>query len=342
MIKIAVCLPSYNEKDNIQKITQIIDDGLTKIEEVSAVIVNCDNCSPDETNVLFNKTKTKHEKISLVDLRKGKGINLLNFFNYCLQNDIDYAFTFDSDLKSIDSTWIEKYYEFLKNGIDFILPKYKRNYQEGNTTNHFICPVLYEKYGIFIRQPIGGDYGFNRKFIEIILQKKFTPNILMYGIDIFMVVTAIVNNLKIEEVELGYKIHNPSLLKMEDIFESVLRGFSETCRLYPYYNNKKIINYKCYEYEIKKLQKHSNIETKYLQFCKSNRLNSYNEILNYWLSLLNKYINEIENPSEELIAKMKEIFVCRTVSFWLKNQSNPNWEKQLMKELYGRKYGITN
>ena len=134
MIKIAVCLPSYNEKDNIQKITQIIDDGLTKIEEVSAVIVNCDNCSPDETNVLFNKTKTQHEKISLVDLRKGKGINLLNFFNYCLQNDIDYAFTFDSDLKSIDSTWIEKYYGSLKNGIDFILPKYQRNYQEGNTT----------------------------------------------------------------------------------------------------------------------------------------------------------------------------------------------------------------
>ena len=32
MIKIAVCLPSYNEKDNIQKITQIIDDGLTKYQ----------------------------------------------------------------------------------------------------------------------------------------------------------------------------------------------------------------------------------------------------------------------------------------------------------------------
>lgn len=342
MTKIAVCLPSYNEKDNIQKITRIIDEGLTKIGETSAVIVNCDNSSPDGTNALFNKTKTKHDKISLIDLRKGKGINLLNFFNYCVQNDVEYAFTFDSDLKSIDCTWIEKYYESLKNGNDFILPKYKRNYQEGNTTNHFIGPILYEKYGVFIRQPIGGDYGFNKKFIETILKRKFTANILMYGIDIFMVVTAIVNNLKIDEVELGYKIHKPSLLKMEDIFESVLRGFSETCRQYPFNIDKKQINYKCYEYEIKKLQKYTKIETKYHQFCRINGLKNYEEILNCWISLLNKYLNNLEDPSEELIAKMKEIFVCRVVSFWLKNQNNPNWEEKLIEDLYRRKYGITN
>ena len=333
-MKIAVCIPSYNEKDNIERITRIIDEGLIKIGEVSSVIINCDNCSPDGTNILFNNVKTKHQKVSIVDSRKGKGINLLNFFNYCEQNDVDYAFTFDSDLKSIDSTWIEKYYNSLKDGNDFIIPKYRRNYQEGNTTNHFIGPALYERYGIFIRQPIGGDYGFNKKFIRNILKKEFTPNILIYGIDIFMVVTAICNNLKIAEVELGYKIHKPSLSKMECIFESVLRGFSEVCRQYPECNEKKPIHYECYKYELKELQNYSSVEAKYLKFCEINKLNNYNEILNYWNNLLQEYIFNVENPSEKLIAKMKEIFVCRAVSFWLKNQDNPDWEKQLIKELY--------
>ena len=341
-MKVAVCIPSYNEKENIQNITSAIDDGLSRLNVESCVILNCDNNSPDGTNYLFNMTPTKHKKISIITSRKGKGINLLNFFKYCQQNDIDYAFTFDSDLKSIDASWVEKYFASLKAGNDFVLPKYKRNYQEGNTTNHFIGPVLYERYGVFIRQPIGGDYGFNKEFINTILKRKFTNNILQYGIDIFMVVTAICSNFKIDEVELGCKIHKSSLSKMEYIFESVLRGFTEVCRQYPTHFEKKQIEYICYSYDKKKLITDNLIEAKYYKLCKMYNFNDYYEILDYWLKLLYKYFESINNPSEDLIKEMKEVFVCRVVSFWLQNQNNSNWEKQLLDELYRRKYEITN
>ena len=335
-MKVAVCIPSFNEKDNIQRITKIIDSGLSKLEGVIKVIVNCDNNSQDGTNDLFNKTQTMHQKVSLVDSRIGKGVNLLNFFNYCLLNDIDYAMTFDSDLTSIESTWIEKYYNFLKMGYDFIIPKYKRSYQEGNTTNHFIGPVLYRTYGVFIRQPIGGDYGFSKKFIKIILEKNFSQNILMYGIDIFMVVTAIRNNLRMVEVELGVKNHKLSLSRMENIFESVLRGFSEVYKQYPVYEkiNKEKIVYDCYKYDNHKLKECETVKRKYEYYSKINKLDSYESILNCWRNLLRIYINNISSPSEELILKMKEIFICRSMSFWLANENNPDWEKKLIDELY--------
>lgn len=336
-MKVAVCIPSYNEKENIQNITRIIDEGLSKLDVEYSVIVNCDNNSPDGTNNLFNMTATKHKKISIVDSRKGKGVNLLNFFKYCQQNDIDYAFTFDSDLKSINATWIEKYYESLKKGNDFVLPLYKRNYQEGNTTNHFIGLVLYEKYGVFIRQPIGGDYGFNKKYINTILKNKFTSNILMYGIDIFMVVTAIYNDMNIDEVELGHKVHKPSLSKMELIFESVLRGFSDVCRQYPLRSDKRSLKYICYSYDKKELITNTLIMKKYSNLCKLYNFNSYQEILDEWLKLLHEYLENVDCPSDNLIKKMKEVFVCRAVSFWLQNQNNEKWEEQLLDEFYRRR-----
>lgn len=209
MKKIAVCLPTYNECENIKRMVKRVDKALRKyFKENECYIVNCDNNSKDDTNSIFNKVKTYSEKISIVTNEVGKGINIYNFIEFCYKKNIDIAFMFDSDLVSFNKKWIKKMLKKIKK-CDMVLPLYERKRDEGNVTNHFVLPVLIRKYGINFRQPIGGDYAFNKQTIEnlyinskMILENSFIKG---YGIDIFLVLTTIYANKKILEVNLGKK-----------------------------------------------------------------------------------------------------------------------------------------
>lgn len=350
MKKIAVCIPSYNEKENIQNITRQVDLALNFFDDkmFTKYIVNCDNSSPDKTNYYFEQTNTKHKKVSIIANNNGKGVNIRNFFYFVLENDIDYSFTIDADLRSFKVDWLEKMYEKLQDGFDYIVPNYKRRKEEGNTTNHFVVPVLYNVYGKFIRQPIAGDFAFNKKFVEEIMKEEFSPYILRYGIDIFMTVTAIVKDLKIAEVNLEEKIHAPSYKKMDVIFENVLRAFSEVYRHYKPNKNKEVITYKPFLYDRSYCEFRDELNLKYLEALRNTGLNNnYDDILNFWVKLLKEFISEVEDPPEELIIKMRDAFICRTISFWdeMDKKNKLDFENELIKltylvggeELYGTK-----
>lgn len=240
--KIAVCLPSYNEAENIKNITKKVDVALNKINKrYKCYIINADNNSPDKTSTLFINTVTKNEKIVLNSKEKGKGINVINFIKFCKEKNIDYAFMFDTDLKSFKTNWINKMMKKLKYA-DFICPLYKRKRYEGNTTNHFLVPIIGVIYNKIIRQPIGGDYAFNKEFIKIFDEhyNNDINEIKQYGIDIYLVLLALTNNLKLEEVKLGYKIHAPSYMKMLDIFENVAKSLEMCIKKMPNSTNNKI------------------------------------------------------------------------------------------------------
>lgn len=335
MKKIAVCIPSYNERENIQNITSQIDLALNYFNDGEFIkyIVNCDNNSPDMTNKSFSMTKTKHKKISIIANNNGKGFNIRNFFKFVLDNNIDYCFTIDADLRSFKVDWIKKMYEKLADGFDYIVPNYKRRKEEGNTTNHFVVPVLYNVYGKFIRQPIAGDFAFNKKFVEEIMKEEFSPYILRYGIDVFMTVTAIVKKLKISEVNLEEKIHAPSYKKMDIIFENVLRAFSEVYKHYKLTLNKEEIVYKPFTYKLGICEFRDEINEKYLYALEKTGLtNNYDDILNCWIKLLKEFMKELEDLPEELINEMKSVFICRTVSFWdeMERIKKVDWEQELM------------
>lgn len=330
MEKIAICIPSYNEKNNIKNITVLIDKALKLLDsKYDSLIVNCDNNSPDETNLIFNKTKTIHPKESIISKKCGKGRNLYNFFQFCLNNNITYAITIDADLKSFKNDWLVKMIKKLEQGNDFVCPLYKRRKEEGNTTNHFVCPILYATYGVFLRQPIGGDYAFNQKFIQTILKEKFSNNILQYGIDIFMIATAINKNLKITEVNLGEKEHNISYPKMLDIFEGVVKGFNETYKHYPQKLKKQTINYSIYPISNPKWPYFTNFKKIYIDYLENINYYNYEKMRNEWLNILKLYLDSIPNVSEALILKMKKAFIQYCVSFWKYVDRNHNslWEK---------------
>ena len=81
--KIVVGMPSFNEADSIQNVTEILDRGLVALfDPDECIIINVDNDSTDDTKSVFLGTKTRCSKqyINTGGEERGKGKNLLKLF----------------------------------------------------------------------------------------------------------------------------------------------------------------------------------------------------------------------------------------------------------------------
>ncbi|MCD5396331.1 MAG: hypothetical protein LR000_01535 [Candidatus Pacebacteria bacterium] len=221
---IAVGIPSFNEADNIAFVVKQIDKGLVEyFNQKSAVIINVDNNSPDNTGKVFMETKTTTPKIYIstpIEIH-GKGNNLYNFFQKIKELGVRAAMTVDADLKSITPEWVKCFIGAVFEGYDFLSPIYYRHKYDASITNHLCYPLVYGLLGFDIRQPIGGDMAFSKEMAEYWLQQEWEEVVRQYGIDIFMTLNAIKYKGKLGQVNLVAKIHKPSAPKLGPMFLAV-------------------------------------------------------------------------------------------------------------------------
>jgi glycosyltransferase involved in cell wall biosynthesis len=226
LIKFAVGIPSLNEADNITNLTQQVDRAAQALG-IEVCIINADNSSEDGTAALFKETKTVNPKISILTKGRGKGRNVLSILEYVAgADDIEYCFLIDADITSFDQKWLKAQYAKYKQGMDYVLPQYKRKYIEGNATNHFSYPMMYYLLdGVAPRQPIAGDIGLSKRLIASILELPRNESINGYGIDMFISTSTLYFDVRISEVMLDQKLHKPSFSKMVLIFQEEASAF---------------------------------------------------------------------------------------------------------------------
>jgi len=226
---IAVGIPTYNEVENISKLTESIDSAAKSLSE-DIVIINSDNSSYDGTSKVFQKTKTLNQKVSLTTKTRGKGYNIKNIINYVAYSDkISYCMLIDGDIISFKTKWLKKHIDASKDGYDYVVPNYSRYMQEGNTTNHFIYPLLsHLTSGNAPYQGIAGDFGLSNNFVQYLKGLDWPYASLGYGIDIFMTMHALFGGMKVHEISLGNKIHKPSFDKMVGMFQEVAESYYAT------------------------------------------------------------------------------------------------------------------
>jgi glycosyltransferase involved in cell wall biosynthesis len=225
---IVVGIPSLNEADNISFVVKQVDKGLKKyFKDYKCVIVNVDNDSPDNTKKHFLDTKTVNPKIyiSTPPGVRGKGNNFYNLFKEVIKLKAKAICVVDADLRSINPEWVYSFIKPILEGQDYITPNYARCEYDGSLTNHICYPLIYGLFGKKIRQPIGGDFSFSPKLANYWLKQKWHKTTYLYGIDIFMTMHALMGSFKIEQTNLGAKVHKPSAPKLGPMFTQVLTTF---------------------------------------------------------------------------------------------------------------------
>jgi hypothetical protein len=149
-------------------------------------------------------TKVPKIYISTPEGVKGKGNNFKNLFEAAVELNAKAVVVVDADLKSITPQWIQYLGEPLFAGFNYVTPIYVRHKYDGSITNHIAYPLLRTLFGLRVRQPIGGDFGFSGRMARAFLSEKlWNDRIANFGIDIWMTSIAIARRFKVCQTFLG-------------------------------------------------------------------------------------------------------------------------------------------
>jgi len=212
-VQVLVGIPSFNNRSTIGNVVKQAAEG---IKGKSGAILNSDGGSSDGTPEEVKKVAREYDiPIASIQYKgvSGKGSSIRAILEAAAITEADAVVLLDSDLRNIKPSWAEGFSKsVVEDGFDLITPHYIRHKYDGTITNHVVYPLVKGIYGMDIRQPIGGDFGISKRLAKELLSslgEGVNENILKFGIDIFITLTAVAKGYRIAQLSLGAKIHDP-------------------------------------------------------------------------------------------------------------------------------------
>jgi len=211
---ILVGIPSFNNAATIGHVVQMAAQGMVQyFPDMKPVLVNSDGNSSDGTRDVTLNTPVPEgvEVIATVYQGvSGKGSAFRAVFEIARALGVKVCVVVDSDLRSITPEWIELLAgPIVKEGYGYVPPYYNRHKYDGTITNNICYPMTRMLYGLDVRQPIGGDFGFSSQLLDHYLsQDVWQTDVARFGIDIWMTTTAINAGFPVCQAHLGAKVHD--------------------------------------------------------------------------------------------------------------------------------------
>src|SRR5919201_3564389 len=210
---LVVGIPSFRNAATIGHVAKTASEGLrSTFPSLRAVIVNADGGSEDGTT---ERVRASADGVPTVagryQGRSGKGSAFRAIFEAVTMLDAKACAVVDSDLRSITPEWIARLIgPVLRGEAEYVTPLYARHKHDGTITNTIAYPLTRALYGARIRQPIGGEFGFNASLARQYLDEPvWETDVARFGIDIFMTTTALASGARVAQAFLGAKIHDP-------------------------------------------------------------------------------------------------------------------------------------
>jgi dolichol-phosphate mannosyltransferase len=226
-----IIIPTYNEKENIEKMVRkifslphgfhllIIDDG-----------------SPDGTAAIVKDLQKEYEGRLFLEERSGKmglGTAYIHGFKWAIERKYDYIFEMDCDFSHNPDDLIRLYNACANNGADLAIGS--RYIKGANVVNWPLNRVIMSYYasvyvrlitGIEVKDTTAGFKCYKRKVLETIRldQVKFVG----YAFQIEMKFTAWKHGFKIVEVPIVFTDRTEGTSKMsKGIFKEAILGVME-------------------------------------------------------------------------------------------------------------------
>jgi len=210
---IVVGIPSFRNAATIGYVAATAAKGLREhFPGARVAIVNADGGSQDGTpdRVVENASGVP-VAVGRYQGPSGKGSAFRAIFTAVGMLGARACAVVDSDLRSITPEWIGRLLTSVTRGdVDYVTPLYARHKHDGTITNSVAYPLTRALYGLRVRQPIGGEFGFRADLARAYLEQPvWDTDVARFGIDIFMTTTAIVRGARVAQAFLGAKVHDP-------------------------------------------------------------------------------------------------------------------------------------
>lgn len=209
-----VIIPTYNERENIER---IVPEILERDPSIDVLIV--DDNSPDGTGELADKMAEKNSKIFVMHREKkaGLGTAYKAGFRYAIENGYDYIFEMDADF-SHDPKCIPSFLEAIKEA-DLVLGS---RYISGvNVINWPMSRLLLSYYanvytrlvtGLPVKDATGGFKCFRRKVLESVDLDKVKSEGYSFQIEVSL--RAWKKGFKIKEIPIVFEDRREGRSKM--------------------------------------------------------------------------------------------------------------------------------
>ncbi len=208
-----VGIPSFRNAGTIGHVARTAARGLIEhFSDSRVVLVNADGGSEDGTR---ERVADEGRDVPVITGKyvgpPGKGSAFRAIFETAVALDVRACAVVDSDLRSITPEWIARLLgPVVRAEADYVTPMYARHKHDGTITNSVAYPLTRALYGLRIRQPIGGEFGFHADLARAYLAEPvWDGDVARFGIDIFMTTTAVARRSRVVQAFLGAKIHDP-------------------------------------------------------------------------------------------------------------------------------------
>ena len=222
-----VIIPTYNEKENIERMIRKV---MTLPHDFHLLII--DDGSPDGTQIIVKNLQNVYpERLFLVERagKQGLGTAYIHGFKWSLQHQYDYIFEMDADF-SHNPDDLLKLRQAIINGADAVIGS---RYINGvNVVNWPMSRVLMSYFasvyvrfitGIKVQDSTAGFMCYKRKVLETIKLNKIS--FVGYAFQIEMKYTAIKHGFKLVEVPIIFTDRTAGTSKMSTgIFKEAFWG----------------------------------------------------------------------------------------------------------------------
>jgi len=217
MDKKIVIIPTYNEKENIEKIIRCV----FSLSELFHILV-IDDGSPDGTAAIVKNLIPEFEDKLFIEERSGKlglGTAYIHGFKWCIGRDYDFIFEMDADFSHNPADLTRLYNASIEHNADLVIGS---RYCNGVNVVHWPMPrILMSYYGsayvrtvlrIHVRDTTAGFVCYRKKVLEAINFSKIRH--IGYGFQIEMKYIAWKLGFKLYEVPIIFTDRTEGTSKM--------------------------------------------------------------------------------------------------------------------------------
>lgn len=223
-----VLIPTYNEKENIERIIRAVF-----ALELPFDILIIDDGSPDGTADIIRGMQSEFEHQLFLEERSGKqglGTAYIHGFKWALERDYEYIFEMDADFSHPPHKLIELYQTCQQEGVGIAIGS--RYVKGGQLVNWPLSRIMISRgASIYVRlitwmpvsDPTAGFVCYKRKFLEDLDFEKIT--FIGYAFQIEMKFAAWQLGYQLKEVPITFKDRTEGVSKMSSaIFNEAFFG----------------------------------------------------------------------------------------------------------------------